>query len=223
MSEITFRSDVSVELLELLGDEQTIVRSARVSTKGESAEKAEADGLIRYLWRHGHGTPFEYPQLHFRITAPKHSTIQILKHRLSTINEESMRYREFNPTFYVPGEERPVVQVGKVSEYKFEYSEEKLRIAQKAHEAVAKFSWDLYQEQLEAGVAQEVARGVLPLNIYSSLIISMNLRSWINFVKLRTTDYGSNAQYEINQVGQEVKAVLEEHFPTVMGCVNEDL
>lgn len=220
LTEITFRSDADVELLELLGDEQMIVRSARVSTKGSTAEKEEAEGLLRFLWREGHTSPFEYPDIHLRITAPKFTTIQILKHRLSTINEESMRYREMKPVFFVPGDDRKVKQVGKHGNYEFVYDARALADAQFAHKYIADTAWEYYKWQLNRGVAREVARGVLPLSMYSSLIIKMNLRSWINFVKLRTQDYGSHAQHEIAQVGDQVKLILEEHFPTVMSAVN---
>ena len=222
MTDITFRSDADVELLELLGDEQMIIRSARVSTKGSTAEKEEAEGLLRYLWRNGHTSPFEYPDIHLRITAPKFTTIQILKHRLSTINEESMRYREMKPVFYVPGADRKVKQVGKHGNYEFVEDERALQVAKWSHEDIGRIAWDYYQWQLENGVAREVARGVLPLSMYSSLIIKMNLRSWINFVKLRTQDYGSHAQHEIAQVGNQVKLILEEHFPTVMESVSAE-
>lgn len=223
MTEIQFRSDVDVDLIDSLGDEQSIIRAARVSTFGAMAEKEEAAGLLRYLIRNNHGTPLEAPILQFRITAPKFTTIQTLKHRLSTINEESMRYREFNPTFYVPGNDRPARQVGKTSDYKFEHDSQALMVSQKAHRDIARYSWELYQEQLDAGVAKELARGVLPLSLYSSMFVSMNLRGWINYVQLRTTDYGSAAQFEIAQVAKEVQRVLRYKFPIVMECVDEGM
>lgn len=221
--EIEFRSDVDVELVDSLGDEQSIIRAARVSTFGAMAEKEEAAGLLRYLIRNNHGTPLEAPILQFRITAPKFTTIQTLKHRISTINEESMRYREMQPTFYVPGDDRPARQLGRTSEYNFAHDGGALAVAQEAHKAIAYYSWNLYQSQLSAGVAKELARGVLPLSLYSSMFVSMNLRGWINYVKLRTTDYGSAAQFEIAQVGKEVQSVLRSRFPTVMSVIDENM
>ena len=216
MSEVTYKSDMDVEALEIFGDEQMIIRSARVSTKGTEASKEEAEGLLRYLWKNRHTTPFEYPEIHFRITAPKFTTIQILKHRISTINEESMRYREMPPVFYVPADDRKVKQVGKHGNYEFVFDQPALDAAQESHKYVADVCWGEYQYQLKQGVSRETARGVLPLSLYSSMIVKMNLRGWLNFISLRSQDYGSHGQEEIAQVANQIREVLRESFPTVM-------
>lgn len=216
MTEITFRSDMGVELIDSMGDEQSIVRAARVSTLGTKAEAEEAAGLVRFLMREGHGTPFESPVLTFRFEVPIFVSRQIVKHRISSINEESGRYKELEPTFYVPAEYRAVEQVGKTGDYTFINNPHLNKTAKHLIEHNAIESWNVYEDLIESGVAKEVARTVLPVNIYSTMYMTANLRSWLNFVKLRTSRYGSKPQYEIDLVGERVRDVLVEMFPTVM-------
>lgn len=216
LTDITCRSDVTVELVDHMGDEQSIVRAARVSTLGSSAEKEEAEGLIRYLVREGHGTPLEAPVLTFRLEVPVFVSRQIVKHRISSINEESGRYKELEPVFYVPSVDRPVKQVGKTGAYIFESDDNAWSEAHSQIKILSNRAWTVYESLLATGVAKEVARMVLPVNIYSTMYVTMNLRSWLNFVKLRTNQFGSHAQYEIALVADEVLAQLATMYPTVM-------
>lgn len=216
MTEVTFRSDVTVELVDSMGTEQSIVRRARTSTLGARAEAEEAAGLVRFLMREGHGSPFESPELEFRFEVPVFVSRQIVKHRISEINEESGRYKELEPVFYVPEEDRPVKQVGKTGDYKFVESP---ALNEYAGDVIADSSyaaWWGYENLLREGVAKEVARMVLPVNIFSTMYVKMNLRGWLNFIKLRTQRYGSHAQYEVALVGEKVRDVLVEKFPVVM-------
>ena len=216
MSEVTFRSDVTVELVDSMGDEQSIVRAARVSTLGKKAAKKEAEGLIRWLIKRGHGTPIEAPELAFRFEVPIFVSRQIVKHRISTINEESGRYRELEPVFYVPGSDRPVEQIGKTGDYVFVDSAPKNRHARRIIKYVSRICWWGYDTMLKFRISKEVARMILPVNTYSTLYVKMNLRSWLNFIYLRTQRYGSHAQEEIAYVAEQVRDVIAEKFPTVL-------
>ncbi|MGO2188213.1 MAG: FAD-dependent thymidylate synthase [Microbacterium gubbeenense] len=216
MTQITLRSDMGVQLIDSMGDEQSIVRAARVSTLGAHAEADEAAGLVRFLMREGHGTPFEAPELQFRFEVPIFISRQIVKHRISSINEESGRYRELEPVFYVPNETRSVVQTGKTGEYRFVPDAAANLLAYDTIADNSMTAWAQYEKMLSQGIAKEVARMVLPVNIYSTMYVKTNLRSWLNFVKLRTTRYGSHAQHEIALVGEQVSDVLIKKFPTVM-------
>lgn len=216
MTDVTFRSDMTVELVDSMGDEQSIVRAARVSTLGAQAEATEAAGLVRFLVREQHWTPLESPVMTFRIEAPIFVTRQVLKHRIASINEESGRYRELEPVFYVPSADRPVVQVGKTGDYEFEHDRGLNLAVWDSVKLISRHAWGEYRVLTDEGVAKEAARMVLPLNIYSTMYMTANLRSWLNFVKLRTLRYGSKPQYEIALVGEQVRDVLVEKFPTVM-------
>lgn len=216
MSEVKFRSNVTVELVDHMGDEQSIVRAARVSTLGANAELEEAKGLIKFLMREGHGTPFEAPTLTFRLEVPVFVSRQVVKHRISSINEESGRYKELEPVFYIPSVDRPVKQVGKTGAYTFEGDEDMWVEAHSQIKMLSNRAWTVYESLLATGVAKEVARMVLPVNIYSTMYVTMNLRGWLNFVKLRTSYFGSHPQHEVELVGREVMHELFRQFPSVM-------
>lgn len=221
MTEPTFRTHMTTELINHMGTEQTIVQTARVSTLGTNTRDAEAQGLIRFLMREGHGTPFESCVLTFRFEVPIFVSRQIVKHRISSINEESGRYKELEPIFYVPDIDRKVVQVGKTGDYEFEHDDEKSRTAIALIQQASARSWAAYETSLRYGIAKEVARMVLPVNIYSTMYVTMNLRAWLNFVKLRSTIGEGHPQHEIALVGDQVADKLTELYPVVMNQFKE--
>lgn len=216
MKEIEFKSDVTVELIDMMGSEQRIVQAARVSTKGAHAEAQEAKGLVRFLVREKHEVPLEHCVMTFRIHAPIFVTRQILKHRHTSISEESGRYRELDPVFYAPAPDRKVRQVGKTGNYEFVDDEEVNGRAYQHIALASRDSWETYKTLISKGAAKEVARMVLPTNLYSTMYMTINLRSALNFIALRTARYGSHPQHEIALVGEQVRDVLAEHFPTVL-------
>lgn len=203
MTEVTFRSDVRVEVVDHMGDDTSPVRAARVSTGTDMSSDPRKDlALLNRLVKDGHMVPFETQIVTFYIEAPIFVTRQMLKHRISSISETSGRYREMLPEFYVPGPDRPVKQVGKTMDYRFEDDAALNAQAGKHIEMASLVSWNIYQVMLDEGVAKEMARVVLPTNLYSSLYITMNTRSLLNFFHLRTSDYLSHPQYEMEQVAQ---------------------
>ena len=115
VDDITFRSDVTVELVKAVARDADVLFAARVSTKGESSlEDVDADatrsqGLINYLMRDRHGSPFEHNSMTFFVSAPIFVFREFMRHRMASYNEESGRYRELRPVFYSPG---PAAQVG---------------------------------------------------------------------------------------------------------------
>lgn len=190
-----FRSDVTVKLLDRMGDENSIVRRARVSVKGSNSEEnvpgtpleKKDVGLLKRLYKDEHGVPFEGPEFEFYIEAPLFTIQQLLKHRLSSINQVSGRYSELKGEFYIPPANRPLVQVGKTMDYEFESGEDWQR------EAIVNLTksenetwWHNYNAKLHIGIAKEVARQTEPHNLYASLYYKCNLRSLLNFLKLRT-------------------------------------
>ena len=128
MPEIEFRSDVTVELVRSSASDSDVLFAARVSTQGEQTLEAAQDGqeatsrdrgLINYLMRDRHGSPFEHNSMTFYVQAPIFVFREFMRHRMASYNEESGRYRELRPVFYVPSEERNLVQVGKPGAYDF--------------------------------------------------------------------------------------------------------
>ena len=208
---IQFRSDVTVELVKASASDSDVIWAARVSTKGESsledvdADPEKARGLINYLMRDRHGTPFEHTSLTYFVSAPIFVFREFMRHRIASYNEESGRYRELRPVFYVPGPDRNLVQQGKPGAYEFvPGSPEQHRVVVEETEAVYRAAYDAYQRMLQAGVAREVARIVLPVGTYSSMYVTMNARALMNFLSLRTkhpdSHFPSFPQREIEMV-----------------------
>lgn len=224
MTEVTYRSDVTVELVDSMGTEESVVRAARVSTKGADSKSSAANtGLVRYLYRELHGVPFESVVMTFYIEAPIVTTRQILKHRISSINEESGRYKELAGVFYLPPDDRKLVQIGKTGDYNFEPgNQDQIDIFRHLLKSTAESGWHNYQAAInELHVAKEVARFLLPTSIlYSSMYFTVNLRSLLNFLSLRA-NWGEDAlhqskpQYEIEQVALQMSEIVKEKFPVI--------
>src|SRR5690606_4205199 len=136
------------------------------------------------------------------------------------------RYKELKPVFYVPNRERKLVQVGKTGAYQFEDgTDEQYVHVINALQGSAVEAFDRYKFLLEQGVAKEVARMVLPLNIYSSVYITVNARSLMNFISLRTNRddarYPSKPQREIEMVAEKMEEIFAEKMPLVYKYFNE--
>ena len=171
-----------------------VLFAARVSTAGEqSLDELQKDperskGLINYLMRDRHGSPFEHNSMTFFISAPIFVFREFMRHRVGwSYNEESGRYRELQPVFYVPGESRKLVQEGRPGKYVFvEGTQAQHKLVGRAMEDSYRQAYEAYQEMLAAGVAREVARAVLPVGLFSSMYATCNARSLMHFLGLRT-------------------------------------
>ena len=173
--EVKFRSDVTVELVKASASDSDVAFAARVSTAGErSLDSVDVDatssaGLIRFLMRERHGSPFEHSVMTFYVQAPIFVWREHMRHRVASYNEESGRYRVLDPVFYVPGPDRRLVQQGKPGAYVFvEGTREQYDLTDAAMREAVGQSYSAYVRMLDAGVAREVARMVLPVSIYSS-------------------------------------------------------
>lgn len=221
MSEITFSSEMKVEFIDHLGSDLDIARAAWVSTMGERADEgdpARVKGLINMLMRDRHGSPFEQGLLRFRVTAPIVVFREHHRHRIASYNEMSGRYVEMKPNFYVPPRHRPLNQIGKPGAYTFEPgTDRQFEIMDDGFRRNSRFDWDNYQWMLENGIAKEVARMVLPLNLMSTMIVAMNPRALMNFLSLRVKSdearYPTFPMWEIDQVAQQYEKVFVELFP----------
>ncbi|HUV48565.1 MAG TPA: FAD-dependent thymidylate synthase [Actinomycetes bacterium] len=215
-----FRSDMTVELIRAAAQDADVLFAARVSTLGEQslgdvdadADASRSEGLIRYLMRERHGSPFEHNSMTFYVQAPIFVFREFMRHRIASYNEESGRYRELRPVFYVPAPERKLVQEGKPGHYVFVEgtAEQHATVVEETEKACTE-SYRAYQAMLAMGVAREVARGVLPVATYSSMYVTMNARSLMNFLSLRTkregSAYPSYPQREIEMVAEQMEAL----------------
>jgi thymidylate synthase (FAD) len=229
--EIEFRSDMTVELVKATASDADVLFAARVSTKGEQsledvhADPSRSQGLINYLMRDRHGSPFEHNSMTFFVSAPIFVFREFHRHRMASYNEESGRYRELRPVFYVPGPSRQLVQQGKPGHYVFvDGSQEQHDLAVAATKEACRQAYAAYQEMLTAGIAREVARVVLPVATYSSMYVTMNARSLMNFLSLRTKREGSAfpsfPQREIEMVAEQMEAEWARLMPLTHAAFN---
>jgi thymidylate synthase (FAD) len=231
--EIELQSTVEVSVVQHNLTDDSVAWAARVSTVGERAESLTEDtpektrGLIRFLMRDRHGTPYEHGSITFRVTAPRYVGREMLRHRAGvSFNEESGRYREYDPVFYTPGADRPLVQVGKPGAYSFEQGNHYQHgVVERSYRAAISVAWASYQAMLEVGVAREIARGVLPETLFSTMYVTMNPRSLMHFISLRTRDerakYPSGPQHEIELVAKQMESALAEHMPITYEAFND--
>lgn len=220
MSEIVLRENFDVELVDSMGSDELICKAARVSTLGAaSIESRESAGLIKFLMQNRHGSPFEHGSLVYRISAPIFVWREFMRHRIGiSYNEQSGRYMEMEPIFYIPPTTRDFVQSGKPGAYSFgPGTREQWEIMMDTLAGSYDLAWHNYQHQMKFGIAKEVARMCLPVGIYSTAYVTMNPRSIMHFLSLRTkhesSKFPSYPMWEINQVANQIEVLFNGLFP----------
>jgi thymidylate synthase (FAD) len=194
-----------------LASDLAVVNAARVSFNQESDEMSERDaGLVGFLVRENHGSPFEHGYFRFVVKAPIFVVREHHRHRAGhSYNEWSGRYSRLEAEFYVPDYVR--TQVGKPGAYRFEAVDPAVREEARAEiRAVAEAAFEAYERLLDRGVAKEVARTVLPLSMYTKYFWSCNPRSLMHFCGLRNSE---QAQYEIREYARAAEGFLETLMP----------
>lgn len=208
----------SMELLDVMGDDLSIVNAARVSYAGESKEFDPKDKkLIKYLAKHKHWTPFEQNSLKFRVKCPIYIARQWMKHRCWVFNEISARYTIFDNTIYQPEDFRKQATKNKQASDADEgeiNQEEAAKIYQESTQAAI----DAYNKLLEMGVCREQARGVLPVGSHTEFITTVNLRNFMHWYYLRAP---KDAQWEIQQYAHAALELVKQRFPVAIECFEE--
>jgi thymidylate synthase (FAD) len=201
-----------VRLDDAMASDLSVVNSARVSFGRRKEEMDESDeGLVRFLMRDHHGTPFEHNAFRFHIRAPIFVVREWMRHRIGSFNEFSMRYAKATDDFYVPDAEDVRSQVGKPGAYSFEPVEPEL--AEQTREelrAVYAQAYETYERLVDLGVARELARSVMPVGAYTEFYWTVNARALMNFVSLRAHE---SAQREIRRYAEAVETFLAEKMP----------
>lgn len=221
MTDLNILGAPRVQLIDHMGGDDSIVQAARVSVQGANdVYDVERDaGLIRYLMREKHGSPFEHNSIKFYVSAPIFVFREFQRHRIGfSYNEMSGRYSELPDDFYLPHFSRPLVNGGTSSKPEMvmgtreqweEFNEDTL--------ASYELAWETYQKHLDNGVANEMARIVLPVGMFSQMYVTMNLRSALSFLSLRThhkdAAHISRPQKEIEDVAEEIEWVIAYLFP----------
>jgi thymidylate synthase (FAD) len=201
-----------VRLDDAMASDLSVVNAARVSFARRKEEMDDSDaGLIRFLMRERHGTPFEHNSFRFHIRAPIFVVREWMRHRISSFNEFSMRYARATDDFYVPEPEDVRTQVGKPGAYSFESVDAELaETTREELRRVYEDAYATYERLVEQGVARELARSVLPVGAYTEFYWTVNARSLMNFVSLRAAE---TAQREIRRYADACERFLEELMP----------
>lgn len=210
--QIRFTTQATVHVVDHMGDDESICRAARVSLRGsESLQTKESAGLIKHLMRNKHGSPFEHGSMQFMIEAPIFVWREFMRHRIGfSYNEESSRWKQLDPIFYVPSVNRPVVQVGKPGDYALTAEPDLMREVQSTVRLSSSEAYSRYKTLLDYGVAREVARQVLPVNIFSTAYVTCNPRSMMSFLSLRAAP---TALHEIRKVAEAMESYFAMWFP----------
>lgn len=203
-----------VRYVDHMGTDTRIVEAARVSygqpSKGEEQDKK----LIHYLYKNKHTTPFEMCKVTFDIKMPIFVARQYIRHRMQNVNEYSMRYSEAPDEFYIPDYYMWRMQDIKNKQGSISGVDENCgHIATAVTREHCQRSFEIYKTMLKNGIAREMARMVLPLNIYTMFYATWDLKNLLHFVTLRED---SHAQAEIQDYGRAMKKILQELFPWTM-------
>ena len=198
-----------VRLVDSMGGDEAIVQAARVSYGKGTTKLSQDRGLIRYLMRHRHTTPFEMVEFKFHCKMPIFVARQWVRHRTANINEYSLRYSEARDEFYYPDPEHIQFQSALNKQgRRGDLPDDLKKTVQDYFKEISDSSFEIYSELNDAGVARELARAILPVNLYTEWYWKNDLHNLLHFVGLRSD---SHAQYEIrvfsDAMAESVKVV----------------
>ena len=200
-----------VRLVDSMGGDDAIVQAARVSYGKGTSKVSQDRGLIRYLMRHRHTTPFEMVEFKFHCKMPIFVARQWVRHRTANINEYSLRYSEARDEFYYPDPKHIQLQSALNKQGRAGKIPKKLtdKVIQYFKE-ISERSFEMYQELNEAGLARELIRAILPVNLYTEWYWKNDLHNLLHFISLRSD---SHAQYEIRVFSDAMAESLQKVAP----------
>ncbi len=201
-----------IRLIEIMGNDSSIVQAARVSYGKGTKSIREDRSLIRYLMRHSHTSPFEMVELKFHIRLPIFVARQWIRHRTANVNEYSGRYSEMTSDFYLPGKNQLRTQstINKQGRSDDLIDESLSNEVIKSMETSQKNSYDEYIQYINQGIAREIARINLPLSSYTEWYWKIDLHNLFRFLKLRLDVH---AQYEIRVYAETIANILKQILP----------
>ncbi|MEM9044812.1 MAG: FAD-dependent thymidylate synthase [Pseudomonadota bacterium] len=212
-----------VRAIDYMGDDAAIVQAARVSY-GQGTKKARDDsGLIRYLMRHWHSTPFEMCELKLHVKLPVFVARQWIRHRTANVNEYSARYSILDREFYIPEPEHLAAQSKVNNQGRGDVLEgaEAVRVLEMLKTDAGR-SYDHYEAMLSTdgqdGLARELARMNLPMNIYTQWYWKVDLHNLFHFLRLRAD---AHAQYEIRVYADAICEMVKDWVPAAYGAFED--
>lgn len=213
-----------IKIVDIMGNDNAIVQAARVSYGEGTKTQREDEGLIRYLMKHQHTSPFEMCEIKLHIKLPMFIARQWIRHRTANVNEISARYSILPEEFYIPELENIKPQAknnkqGRGGEFEEkEANEIQAKILEHSKQSYAFYKELLGDENEEEGIARELARMSLPVNMYTEWYWKIDLHNLMHFVKLRIHPH---AQYEIRVYAEALLEIIKEWCPFVYGAFVE--
>ena len=204
-----------VRVIDYMGDDSAIVQAARVSYGAGTKHVQNDEGLIRYLMRHWHSTPFEMCEIKLHIKLPVFVARQWIRHRTANVNEYSARYSILDREFYIPEPSQLAAQsvVNNQGRGEVLQGEEAARVLELLKSDAAR-SYDHYTDMLsqdgQQGLARELARMNLPMNIYTQWYWKTDLHNLFHFLRLRAD---AHAQYEIRVYAEQMAKITADWVP----------
>ena len=204
-----------IRVIDYMGDDSAIVQAARVSYGAGTKHVQNDDGLIRYLMRHWHSTPFEMCEIKLHVKLPVFVARQWIRHRTANVNEYSARYSILDREFYIPAPEQLAAQstVNNQGRGEVLQGEEAARVLDLL-KSDANRAYDHYEAMLsqdgQQGLARELARMNLPANIYTQWYWKVDLHNLFHFLRLRADPH---AQYEIRVYAEAIAACVKDWLP----------
>lgn len=200
-----------VRLVDVMGDDSSIVQAARVSYGKGTKSVSEDEGLIRYLMRHRHTTPFEMVEFKFHCRMPIFVARQWIRHRTANVNEMSARYSEMPDWFYEPAPELCTTQSAQNKQGgSGERVEDAEELAESFH-TTQRQCYAEYERYLAANMRRELARVNLPVSLYTEWYWKIDLHNLFHFLALRLDKH---AQLEIRLFAEAMAEIVKEKVPT---------
>jgi thymidylate synthase (FAD) len=212
-----------VRVIDYMGDDAAICQAARVSYGKGTKSVQNDEGLIRYLMRHWHSTPFEMCEVKFHVKLPVFVARQWIRHRTANVNEYSGRYSILDREFYIPAPEHLAAQSSQNHQGRGEVLQgaEAQRVLDLLREDAMR-SYDSYETMLsqegQQGLARELARMNLPANIYTQWYWKVDLHNLLHFLRLRAD---SHAQYEIRAYADIMCDITRDWVPAAFGAFQD--
>jgi len=198
-----------IELIDHMGNDNTIVNAARVSFLGESKGEEQDRKLIRYLLKNKHTSPLEQVEFQFMVKCPLFVARQWMRHRTFNFNEVSRRYTSEEIDFYIPSQLRKQAENDKQASdgvlTNLEAEDYILWITNNCDNAL-----DDYNTMVSHGVAREQARMILPQNMYTSFYAKTDLHNLFHFIELRNSEH---SQYEIRVYAEAIEQLIQPIVP----------
>jgi thymidylate synthase (FAD) len=211
---VEFVNKSTVKLIKHNASDEDVAHAAWVSNFGTGAverDTTDVSKLINFLYTNKHMSPFEHGSFTFFIDTPIFVAREFMRHRTFSYNETSGRYKKLEPRFYLAPNDRPLVQEGKIGNYTFvPGSDEQYHNVEFYTVESYNYAWMNYKSMLEAGIAKEVARNVLPVGTMTQFYATCNPRNLMQFLTLRNDD---PALYEIRKVAEEMEKIFAQAMP----------